>query len=370
MKLLLPTLLLAILSLSADAQVTKPLTIQRNIRFRTIGKDSVNLDLNENYLLIEDSCSVIIRQGHLNTRERRFTGKFKDVNKANPSVIVSTGEYDNQGLKTGEFISYNLDGTLRSKGSYVNDKFNGKWDINYSNGKPAVVFTANNDTVKIESAWDKTGKKIVDNGKGTFTVIQPPFTWKGKLVNGKPDGIWYLFKTDDVSERTLGMEFFRKGLFQKGKNAYQDYTGASRIQLISIELLPYLNAEKLTIAPPCDGSYGKHIVGAQYEGGLQAFSSYIIDIVKPALTGFDLTKYNGSLDLEGDVSEKGTIENLRTPNSFAMDLANAISRSFHSLPALHAATVDGKPVKQSFVITFKFYNGIYSFTYRFLPIKL
>ena len=369
MKLLIPSLLFTILSLAASAQGPTVTTIHRGIQFRTMGKDSIDLNLNENYQVIEDSCSVIIRHAHLNLRERKFTGKFTDVNKANPSIILSSGNYGSNGLKTGEFVSYNLDGTLRSKGRYTNGKFDGKWEINYSNGKPAVVFTANNDTVKIESAWDKQGKKIVDNGKGSYMAIQAPFTWKGKLENGKPNGTWVMYRTDDATETPVIEESFKKGQFQKAVGTFQNYNDASRIQLISAQLLPYLNAEGLAIAPPCNSSFGKHIVGAQYENGLQLFTTYISDNVKPALSKFNLSAYTGVLDLEGDVSEKGAIENLRTPDPFNMDLATALTRALYRLPALHPATIDGKPVKQSFVITFKFFNGMYNFTYRFLPIK-
>src|SRR5476651_1322474 len=80
-------------------------TTQRMVRFRTLGKDSINLALNDDYNLIEDSCSTIIRYAHYSPTTRVFFGKFKDVSKGNPSLVLSEGNYTPDGLKDGEFES-------------------------------------------------------------------------------------------------------------------------------------------------------------------------------------------------------------------------------------------------------------------------
>ena len=76
------SLILLFLSFNLSAQV------KRNISFRIIGKDSVNLHFDPNYDLIEDSCSSIIRYSRFDPRAQKFKGTFKDVLKKDSSVIV------------------------------------------------------------------------------------------------------------------------------------------------------------------------------------------------------------------------------------------------------------------------------------------
>jgi len=355
-----------------NAQTVTRNIVSRKIQFRTIGRDSVNLNLNEDYDMIEDSCSLIIRQGHFNLKDRKFVGKFKDISKLDPSVVVSEGSYTVDGLKDGSFTSNYLNGKLRSKGSYKNDKYEGKWEIYYQDGKPELVFEARNDTITIINAWETDGKKTVDNGKGTYQVIVGAISWKGKLENGRPDGTWHAFKTDDATQNSMASESFKKGIFQKGNSPINSYTDASRINLINPDALPFNRAEKLHASlVPCNGLKNKHVVNAQYKDGLSSFSQYIADLARPAISRFNIASYQSSLTLVGDVSEQGQIVGLKTAEgSFNLSLAQAIINELHSLPPLLPATVDGKPVKQSFTITFTFSNGMYSFGYKFLPVKL
>jgi len=300
-----------------------------------------------------------------------FFGDFKDVSKLDPSVILSQGTYSADGLKNGFFVSNYFNGNLRSKGAYKNDKYDGRWETYYQDAKPALVFEARNDTIIIISAWGTDGKKLVDNGKGTYQVSIGSISWKGKLDNGKPDGTWHAFKTDDATQNSMADESFKKGVFQKGNSPINSYTDASRIILINPDVLPFTRAEKLHASlVPCNGLKSKHIVNAQYKDGLSSFSQYIADLARPAISKFNIASYQSSLTLAGDVSEQGQIVALKTAEgSFNLGLAQAIIRELHSLPPLLPATVDGKPVKQSFTITFVFSSGMYSFSYKFLPVK-
>ena len=355
-----------------NAQTISRNVAPRKIQFRTIGKDSIDLNLNEDYDLIEDSCSLIIRHGHINMKDRKFFGKFTDVSKLDPTVILSEGVYSADGLKNGFFISHYFNGNLRSKGAYKNDKYDGRWETYYQDSKPALVFEAKNDTITILNAWNAEGKKMIDNGKGIYQVSTGAISWKGKLENGRPDGTWHAFKTDDATQNSMADESFKKGVFQKGNSPINSYTDASRIILINPDAIPFARAEKLRISiVPCNGVKSKHVVNAQYSNGLSSFSQYIADLARPAISRFNIASYQSSLTLAGDVSEQGQIVGLKTAEgSFNLSLAQAIISALHSLPPLLPATVDGKPVKQSFTITFAFSSGMYSFSYRFLPVKV
>ncbi len=344
----------------------------RNIRFGTIGKDSINLALNHQFYLIEDSCSLVTRYGHVNMMNRKFFGKIKDVSKVNPKIILTEGNYTADGLKDGYFITHYLNGTLEAKGNFKNNQYDGNWEIYYANGKPMMTFTANENDVKIIDVWDAEGNKTVNNGNGNYRVDLEGLYWRGKLVNGKPDGTWKAANPEDATNITLVSESYKDGQFKKGKNALGDYTDAPRLTLVPPNKLPFTNAEKFMIAlVGCDGVSlaGKRIVNAQYSAGMSNFTDNIVRLVGPYLQTVDLKPYENTLIINGEVSENGRVTNLRADNAFNSDLARGMIRELYSLPFLQPATIDGKPTKQNFNITFNFTRGSYRFTYTFLPIN-
>jgi antitoxin component YwqK of YwqJK toxin-antitoxin module len=363
MKTALPLIALILLSLIARSQVTP---IRRSVRFHTIGKDSINLSLNEDYEMIEDSCTTITRYGHLNLSKRQFNGKFKDISHNDPNLILSEGTYDDDGLKNGAFISHYNNGVLQSKGSFKDNKFDGKWEVYYDNGKPKMNFEANGDVVKVNDQWNEKGAKTIDNGKGGYTVDLGYLTWSGKLLNGMPDGTWIAIRSGDATETTIIKESFKKGVFQKGNNtATGDYSEKSRITFISDALLPYLTAEKLRISrTPCNGVKQAWVVYAQYSMGAVSYSDEIARRVSQYLNRIDLKAYDQQLTLNASVSEYGTIFNFFYQDAFSPDIANGIIAQLKRLPSLNPGTADGKPIKQKFTIVFNFRSGSYNFSWH------
>ena len=92
----------------------------RHIRFRSIGRDSLNLALDDGYFLIEDSCKQITRYCRFDFKQRKFQGKFTDVSNVTPGLIVAEGVYTMDGLKEGPFITHYLNGKLQAKGIIFN----------------------------------------------------------------------------------------------------------------------------------------------------------------------------------------------------------------------------------------------------------
>ncbi len=188
------------------------------------------------------------------------------------------------------------------------------------------------------------------------------------MSDGKPDGTWRLINADDVTETALATEYFKKGQFHDGSRGAFNYKDASHIELVTPFILPFVNAEKMFVSQvPCNGTKRKHIVGAQYENGLTSFSGYIKEAVEPYLAKLDLKSINNDIEIVGEVSESGHLINLKN-NSFRDDIAQGLITRLRTLPYLHPATVDGKPVRQKFTITFQINEGLYHFSYRFLPI--
>ncbi len=344
----------------------------RNIRFNTIGKDSINLALNHQFNMIEDSCSQVIRYGHMNMFTRKFFGKIKDVSKLDPKIVLTEGNYTADGLKDGYFITHYLNGNLEAKGNFKNNQYDGNWEIYYADGKPMMTFTANGNDIKIIDVWDAKGNKTINNGNGNYRVDLEGLYWKGKLLNGKPDGTWKAANPDDATNITLVSETYKDGVFKKGTNALGNYNDEPKLILVPLNKLPFTRAEAMTIAlVGCDGINiaGKHIVNAQYSSGMSSFSENIARVVGQYLQTIDLNPFDNTLIINGEINESGRVINLRADNAFNGDLARGIIRTLNSLPYLQPATVDGKPTKQKFNINFNFTRGTYRFTYTFLAIN-
>ncbi len=242
----------------------------------------------------------------------------------------------------------------------------------YDDGKPELTFEVIDGDCHIIDEWKRDGiAKIIDNGNGTYIDNLGSLYWKGKLLNGRPDGTWKLLKTDDINSDALATEHFKKGVFHDGSNGVADYKNISRIELVDPLKLNFVNAEKMYVSQvPCNGVKPKHIVNAQYSDGLNVFSSYISEAVSPYLSRVDLKGIDNTIEITGEISEKGNLINLKNNDSFRIDIARGIILKLKDLPPLQPATADGIPVKQKFTISFKINNSVYQFTYRFLPVQV
>lgn len=347
-------------------------TIQRQININIIKDDSVSLALNENFELIEDSCSQIIRYTRVGMQESKFMGKVTDVSKANPALIITEGYYNTDGLKDGPFVTHFLNGKIEARGSFKNNLFDGKWEVFYDDDKPRITFVAKDNRISVIDAWDDKGGKVVDNGTGAYRVEMDGMYWKGKLADGKPEGTWKAIRTNDMSENALITETFKNGTLQKGEGLLGAYSDSSRIQLFTSDMLPFTHAELFLLsATPCNGAKSKRIVGAQYFDGLSSLTYNIQEKTAEGLKGYDLSRFAaGEVVLIGEISTIGTFTHFRVgPSSTNLAVQGLIS-SLQRIPAMHPATVDGVPVIQKFTITYSINAGVCRFTYRLLPVEV
>ncbi|MES2267281.1 MAG: hypothetical protein V4520_10995 [Bacteroidota bacterium] len=367
MKLYLIIFLAVLCCYSASAQDTDP--IERTIQLEFIKGDSTRLGLNEEFNLIEDNCSQMFRYGHINMQQRKFTGPFKDVRHDNPNLIITQGAYSTDGLKEGPFIINYLDGTPQARGSFKHDKFDGKWEVFYNTGKPLMTFDASGADIKIIDVWDEKGKKAVDNGNGTYRSDMGFMYWKGKLLNGRPDGKWKSKKTTDDSDLTA--EVYNLGAFKKGTTSFNEYTDAPRMVLVSPTLFLFIGAERFNMSQFGCGFSNKQkkIVTASYSGGLNSFTERISEAISSYLNTINIKSYDEQLTIEGEISETGNLAKLKAVNPFNIDISQRLINKLYMLPRLTPATIDGKPAVEGFTISMVFQNGIYRFSYRFLPIK-
>ena len=345
---------------------------QRQININIIKNDSVSLAFNENFELIEDSCSQIIRYTRVGMQESKFVGKITDVSKTNPALIITEGYYNADGLKDGKFTAHFLNGKLQARGNFKNNLFDGKWEVFYDDDKPKMTFTAKKNNIKVIDAWNDKGDKIVENGKGTYRVEMDGMYWKGKLLDGKPDGTWKAIRTNDESETGLMTESFKNGSFQKGDGVTGAYSDSSRLQLFTADMLPFTHAELFLIsATSCNSVKSKRIVGAHYYDGLSSLTGKIQDQTNEALQFYNLDRFQyGEVTITGEISTIGTFTQLSAGPFSNQPVVMSLMRYLQRVPAMHPATIDDVPVVQKFAITYSFNSGICRFTYRILPVEV
>jgi hypothetical protein len=367
------TILLTIIAVTCMTYTfAQPPQIRRSIQIRHFSKDSISLHFDKDYFLIEDTCSSIIRYGHFDPLKRSFFGKFHDLNKLDPQIILAEGTYTADGKLDGSYTLRYLDNTLQAKGIFKEGQMRGLWEFFYEDGKPKLTLNVDDGgKVVIQQAWNTSGKKTIDNGKGPFRVDFPGFYWEGNLLNGIPDGTWKTRSLNDRTGTVLSSEVFKDGQFQKGSGPLGAYTDASRLVLISDALLPINNASKMTISrTACDPAMSrKSIVSAVYKGGSRAYSEEIINKVSPILNKLDLSAFGTRVfNIEGEFNEKGILSKLTPINAWEEKMSSDLIEALRKMPPVEPALVDGKPTAQKIYFIFNFNGGVYTISYRFLPI--
>ncbi|WP_242923310.1 toxin-antitoxin system YwqK family antitoxin [Pontibacter liquoris] len=344
--------------------------LQRSISLKRYGSDSLHIPFDAAYYLVEDSCAQIMRQVRYNAQQRSFYGRFKDVSRTNPALVIAEGTYKPGGLKEGAFTSYHPNGKLQAQGSFKENKLSGEWRFFYEVGTPRLTFIASDSGITITDAWNSNGIQTVTNGTGQHQIILSSIIWKGKLLNGKPVGTWTATSPYDRSSTMQASEKFKDGKFMKGTGPIGDYTDESRIMWFNMQELPFLTAEQMAISStPCNPAPRKLLISAQYREGLEAYSYAIQRVADAYLSGIDLKPYESMLNIEGEIAEDGRLVNMRYKNAFNDKIATGLVRALGKLPSLEPALVNGTPTRQKFTITFKFEKGFYSFNYRFLPLN-
>ena len=372
MRIILLFLLSGTLYLNSYSQI--PQQGQRRINYRSIGLDSINLHLDPKYFLIEDTCSSIVRYGHFNFKKRQFFGTFRDLNKQDPMIILSEGRYSDEGKLDGAFTLRYLNGTVQATGSFTNGVMDGAWELFFEDGKPWMSFKAKDNKIRVDNAWDSSGKKLVESGIGLFRSDVNDIYWSGKLLNGYPDGTWKAKKTDDRTNTVLSSEVFKNGSFVKGSGPLGAYSEGSRIELVSPELLPITNAALMRVSSTgCDPSLSrKKIINAIYYDGIPAFTEKITQLVGTFLSKSNFESYylnSTDLVIEGQINEKGNIAGLRSLGAIDDKITSGLIKELQRLPQLEPALLNGQAVKQGITFSFKFSLGSYSFSYQFLPVK-
>jgi hypothetical protein len=162
----------------------------------------------------EKECADHLRYIHVNDRGD-FNSSFED--KTKEGQLRTKGSYVS-GRREGLFELFYPNGNLKGKGSYHRHLPIGTWEYFYENGKPnrTLLFT-DGDTLLMKFT-DQQGNVLVDNGAGDFNGsvtglgISEGIVAKGKIINGKPHGLW----TSTVYQSVYCNEEFENGKMISG----------------------------------------------------------------------------------------------------------------------------------------------------------
>jgi hypothetical protein len=121
---------------------------------------------------------------------RKLSGegsRWEQWNKEQPVVDgVQVNQYDNDGVKQGIWVTYYdkyyYDGTLESKGNYINGSREGKW-VFYTTGGD-LDYECNYKNNKLNGLW----VAYYQNGN---------FYNRGNYKNGDKDGVWEWYRKND-----------------------------------------------------------------------------------------------------------------------------------------------------------------------------
>lgn len=335
---------------------------------RAYNNDSVFFT--SDYFLTEDTCAEIVRVGTFDPWQKIFRGQFKDISRLKPEEVIAKGNFDDNGLKDGDFICYYSNGNIEADGNFTKNKYSGRWNFYYVTGKPRLSFIATGTGIKILDAWNEDGKKTVDNGFGTYESVIGPIKWSGKLVGGTPDGKWTAATLFARRDEVLGTERFKLGEFVKGSNAMGEYTDSSHILLASYDLLPFTKAEKMWMSStPCHGIQPAIAINAQPPNGPEQFMNWVAERLGPILNSVQPNSINEPIELKGKVVKDGRIVFENTEGN-DRKLISALTAGLSGVGNFSPARLDGKVVDQEMTIIIKYNSSVYSFSYKLLPVGL
>lgn len=174
--------------------------------FENAPRNMMRFYFDQNYFLVSKDCEFkyIERVSAFNKETNKFDGIFKDFDP-NGRMILS-GHYQN-GKKQGEFKAYHPNGELKWESNFVDGEASGSWKYYYPDGKPMLFITINQNDFYINQYWNRKGQQLVKDGEGSYDIDlaingftehgYTRFNRQGKVKNGKPEGLWYIFFLDD-----------------------------------------------------------------------------------------------------------------------------------------------------------------------------
>lgn len=209
--------------------------------------DTVRFFYDAHYYLVDRDCEFrsIERVAPYDFQQQAFVGEFADFD--HNGRLILEGNYL-EGKRHGDFNAYHPNGVLKWQATYIRGTLQGPLNFYYPDGKPLLEISFTDGGARIVNFWDRRGERRVTNGEGRYEFAVEAegynefgytrYIRKGKVVDGRPHGNWtikYLF--GDGKEKSAGYEYYNKGRFVQGYEAYTDeeFSDAPRYSLVPID---------------------------------------------------------------------------------------------------------------------------------------
>lgn len=238
--------------------------------------------LANNFKPAKSECAEYYMECSLDTKTLSFIGQL-NVYYIDGTPYI-TANYSN-GLKDGTFTSYYKNGKISFEGQYGQNIRSGIWKHYYENGELRKILDYTGGFPILLEAYNKSGKKTVENGKGRFddevvhTFLAGSGKVEGDVVDGVFDGEWkiYIGKTLFAKEKFANMQFVKGTSYSRqGEQSYID-----RYFSAYFDGIPF---ESITLSEPKTRCKGKMSISAITDNDLHEIlkSNYgKIDWVKP-----------------------------------------------------------------------------------------
>ncbi|GGH31197.1 hypothetical protein FAZ19_21955 [Sphingobacterium alkalisoli] len=339
-------------------------SVSKPIFFEQAPQGLVRFFFDQNYYLVDKNCpyKYIERVVGFIPSKNQFHGEFKDFGP-NGHILLS-GNYIN-GKKDGIFKAYHPNGKLKWETTFKDGEYFGEWNYYYPDGKPMLFLEFDTADYAIKQMWNQKGKQIVTDGEGKYDFTMPiigftehGFTFynrKGKIKNGKPEGIWQVMLGDhQKTNYYIGEEYYENGIRHRVHHVYDffNYYRASLTNLKEFSILPndYFGLAELLLSKNCsfDDFSGfsiylakrfttsKNLLNRQIEGDFQATIQYKVAV---------------SLEEEPKVIE------INFPDSLPPDTKEALETIIRDVPYYLHSYKDGQEIDDMLTVTFNITNS-------------
>ncbi|MEM1134815.1 MAG: energy transducer TonB [Bacteroidota bacterium] len=236
--------------------------------------------------------------------------------------------------KQGRFVWYYENGKKKVESNFIRNKRLGEHKTWYEFRKPKLVGeyfvdkknpNLNPEELKIISFWNEAGKQTVVNGNGDYYNHSDSdhASHKGKVKNGKKEGIW----TGYSEKHCLTYEeFYEEGKLKKGKSV--DDSGKKF-------------------------KYKKAIIGSRPIGGINAFNQYLFNNLKYPIGALE-NGIEGEVYLEFNIQIDGTIEGVKVIRSLGHGFDEEALRVIRDAKKWLPGKYRGKKTEQRVILPIDF----------------
>ncbi len=330
-------------------------------------------------LTTEDSAHYY-RLCAVDALKTQFTGEVADY-LLNDQLVMK-GYYGN-GIKNGDFISYYPNGQIEFQGQFQNDKRFGVLKYYFQNGKIWREVAFSGDDFIVNSLYDASGKKLIDNGTGEWQYeyewpgFEFTFIVQGHFENGKKQGEWRCSASngDILYTETFNKNKFKKGILFEGgvkkeyakefenkfllpykfqvTEQFMHSKSLTRTHYSFLNFLPFPIRKFPTEIDTTGVVFALVEQQAEFAGGIQSMSQFLGRTMKYPSEA-RRRGIQGTVFLSFIVNTDGSISDITLVKGIGKECDQEAIRVISLSPKWIPGTQNGKAVRSRFVLPLKF----------------